>query len=339
MEGRNMKVAILGSGSWGCALANVLSDNKHEVIIWGISLEQVSDINENHKNSIFFEETLNEDIKATLNIEDIKGSECVVLAVPSHAIEEVLATATNVLDKPAYFINVAKGFHPVTHKRLSVVIEEAIPSDKRKAIVSLIGPSHAEEVIKRLLTVVNAVSEDEDAAKVIQKLFSNEYFRVYRSTDVIGAEYGVAIKNIMAIASGILAGVGQGDNARAALITRGLAEMTRFGVAKGGELSTYLGLDGVGDLIVTCSSMHSRNFTAGLQIGLEGSADNFWKENKRTVEGVAACKVIYEEAKDMGIEMPITSAVYEVLYNNAKPQEIITELMMRKLKSEGEFVE
>ena len=330
-----MKVAILGSGSWGCALANVLSDNKHEVIIWGISLEQVSDINENHKNSIFFEESLNEDIRATLNIEDIKDSECVVLAVPSNAIEEVLSTAVNVLNKPAYFINVAKGFHPVTHKRLSVVIEEAIPSDKRKAI----GPSHAEEVIKRLLTVVNAVSEDEEAARVIQNLFSNEYFRVYRSTDVVGAEYGVAIKNIMAIASGILAGVGQGDNARAALITRGLAEMTRFGVAKGGELSTYLGLDGVGDLIVTCSSMHSRNFTAGLQIGKDGNSEKFWRENKRTVEGVAACKVIYEEAKNMGIEMPITSAVYEVLYNNAKPQEIITELMMRKLKSEGEFVE
>ena len=335
-----MKVSILGSGSWGTALAQVLSDNKHEVLVWGINEDEIRDINVNNKNSAFFEASLNEDIVATTNIEDIKDSECIVLAVPSKAIEDVIKRALTVLDKPAYFINVAKGFHPISHKRLSVVIEESIPKDKRKAIVSLIGPSHAEEVIMRLLTVVNAVSEDEEAAKDIQKLFSNEYFRVYRSTDVIGAEYGVAIKNIMAIAAGILTGIGQGDNARAALITRGLAEMTRFGIAKGGNPSTYLGLDGVGDLIVTCSSMHSRNYTAGLQIGKDGNAKRFWEENKRTVEGVAACKVIYEEAKKSGIDMPITNAVYEVLYNNGSPQDIITELMMRKLKAEeGHFVD
>ena len=164
--------------------------------------------------------------------------------------------------------------------------------------------------------------------------FSNDYLRVYRNTDVIGAEIGVAIKIIMAIASGILEGIGQGDNARAALMTRGLAEMTRYGVALGGKKETYLGLDGVGDLIVTCTSMHSRNFTAGLQIGKDGSSEKFWKENKRTVEGVAACKVVYEEAHKRGIDMPITDQVYAILYEGKSPEECIKTLMSRSLKPE-----
>ena len=335
-----MKTAILGTGSWGTALAQVLSDNNEEVILWGISEEQVNDINQNHKNTAFFETTLNENIRATTQIEEIKDSDCILLAVPSVVIEDVLKQALEVLEKPVYIINVAKGFHPVSHKRLSEVIADVVPAEKSTGIISLIGPSHAEEVVERMLTVVNAVSSDEEAAKLIQNMFSNEYFRVYRNTDVIGAEYGVAIKNIMAIASGILAGIGQGDNARAALITRGLAEMTRFGISQGGNPSTYLGLDGVGDLIVTCSSMHSRNFTAGLQIGKDGNADRFWKENKRTVEGVAACKIIYEEAQKKGIDMPITNAVYDVLYNHGNTKEIIAKLMNRKLKSEeGHFTE
>ena len=209
-----------------------------------------------------------------------------------------------------------------------------MPSDKLKAVVSLIGPSHAEEVVKRLLTVVNAVSEDEESAEAIQKLFSNDYFRVYRNTDVIGAEIGVALKNVMAIASGILEGMGQGVNARAALMTRGLAEMERYGVAFGAKPETFLGLDGVGDLIVTCTSTLSRNFTAGYEIGKDGSAENFFKTNKRTVEGIFACKVVYEEAKKHNIDMPITNAVYGVLYEGKKPQDAIVSLMKRDLKSE-----
>jgi glycerol-3-phosphate dehydrogenase (NAD(P)+) len=169
---------------------------------------------------------------------------------------------------------------------------------------------------------------------VIQETFSNDSFRVYRNTDVIGAEIGVALKNVMAIASGILTGLGQGDNARAALMTRGLAEIARYGVAMGGKAETYLGLDGVGDLIVTCTSYHSRNFTAGLQIGKENSAVEFLKENKRTVEGIRTCEVIYDLAKKNNISMPIIEAVYKVLYEQAKPKEVIKDLMERSLKSE-----
>lgn len=331
-----MKIRILGTGSWGSALAQVVADNGHDVMMWGIDAAEVNDIENNHHNSKYFEVEMNHDVHATQDISCVKDADVILIAVPVMALESVVEQIAPLLDHSVTFINVAKGFHPVTHERLSVVMERIIPSSMRKAIVSLIGPSHAEEVILRMLTSVNAVSDNEQQAQMIQELFSNSYFRVYRNTDVIGAEIGVALKNVMAIASGILEGVGQGDNARAALMTRGLAEMTRYGVAHGGKAETYLGLDGVGDLIVTCTSMHSRNFTAGLQIGKDGSAENFWKENKRTVEGVAACKVVYEQAKVEGIEMPIVNEVYAVLYEGKSPAEAISALMGRSLKSEME---
>lgn len=329
-----MKIRILGTGSWGSALAQVLADNGHDVMMWGIDASEVNDIENNHHNSRYFEVEMNHDVHATMDISCVTDADVILIAVPVMALESVVEKIAPLLDHPVIFINVAKGFHPVTHERLSVVMERIIPASMRKAIVSLIGPSHAEEVILRMLTSVNAVSDNEEEAQMIQELFSNSYFRVYRNTDIVGAEIGVALKNVMAIASGILEGVGQGDNARAALMTRGLAEMTRYGVAHGGRAETYLGLDGVGDLIVTCTSMHSRNFTAGLQIGKEGSAENFWKENRRTVEGVAACKVVYEQAKAEGIEMPIVNEVYAVLYEGKSPSEAISALMGRSLKSE-----
>ncbi len=329
-----MKVAVLGSGSWGCALAQVLADNGQDVIVWGVDENQVKDINENHKNSVYYDADLNPNLKASSQLSCIDDADVLLLAVPSMALESVIQQSSERVTKPVIVINVAKGFHPVTHERLSVVIQKAMPADKLKAVVSLIGPSHAEEVVVRKLTAVSAVSENEESAQIIQNLFSNHYFRVYRNTDVIGAEIGVALKNVMAIASGILEGVGQGDNARAALMTRGLAEMERFGVALGGKKETYLGLDGVGDLIVTCTSKLSRNFMAGYQIGEDGGSEHFFATNKKTVEGVFACKVVFEEAKKLGIEMPITNAVYDVLYQNRKPLDAIEELMMRDLKSE-----
>lgn len=329
-----MKCAVLGTGSWGTALAQVLADNGHDVVLWGINPNEVHDINENHHNSKFFECRISEKLKASLDLSVIHDAELILLAVPSIAIEETLQKAVAVLDHPVLIINVAKGFHPVSHKRLSVVIEENVPAADRRAVVSLIGPSHAEEVILRMLTAINAVSEDEAAAEQVQELFSNHYFRVYRNTDVIGAEIGVAVKNIMAIASGILEGIGQGDNARAALMTRGLAEMSRFGIALGGKKDTYLGLDGVGDLIVTCTSRHSRNFMAGYAIGRAGDAKSFLETNTKTVEGISACRIVHEEAEKRNISMPITDQVYQVLFEGKKPSDAIDDLMRRDLKSE-----
>ncbi|MCR4950341.1 MAG: NAD(P)-dependent glycerol-3-phosphate dehydrogenase [Solobacterium sp.] len=330
-----MKIRVLGTGSWGTALAQVLADNGHDVLMWGINAGEIEDINVRHCNSRFFEGTISDRIRATAEIEDIRDADVVLAAVPVMALESVLQKAAGIVENKVIWINVAKGFHPVSHKRLSEVIAETVPEEKREAIVSLIGPSHAEEVIIRLLTTVNAVSENEEAAETVQKLFSNSYFRVYRNNDVIGAETGVALKNVMAIASGILEGIGQGDNARAALMTRGLAEITRYGVLKGGRKETFLGLDGVGDLIVTCTSRHSRNFMAGLAIGKANSAEEFMKTNKKTVEGIFACKAVYEDAKSIGIELPITEQVYAVLYEGKEPAKAVIDLMHRELKAEN----
>ncbi len=330
-----MKISVLGSGSWGCALAQILVRNGHDVVVWGIDESEVNDINQNHQNSRYFKDVkLDDRLKATTDMSLIAGSEALLLAVPSMAIDSVMENAEKYCDEPFYVINVAKGFHPVTHERMSEVIKKAVSKDKLKDVVSLIGPSHAEEVVVGLLTCVNAVCENDASAKVIQETFSNDAFRVYRNTDVIGAEIGVALKNVMAIASGILTGLGQGDNARAALMTRGLAEIARYGVAMGGKAETYLGLDGVGDLIVTCTSYHSRNFTAGLEIGKADSAEEFLSNNKRTVEGVRCAKVVYEEALKHGISMPITDQVYKVLFESKKPSVAMSELMSRELKAE-----
>ena len=330
-----MKIRILGTGSWGTALAQVAADNGHDVILWGINAKEVDDIEQNHHNLAFFDTEISDKVHASTDMNVIKDVDILLAAVPTMALEEVLTKAVQIIDHPIIIINVAKGFHPVTHERLSVVIKHIVPAEKRTAVVSLIGPSHAEEVILRQLTAINAVSEKEESAEIIQNVFSNEYFRVYRNTDEIGAEIGVALKNVMAIASGILEGCGQGDNARAALMTRGLAEMTRYGIAQGGRPETFLGLDGVGDLIVTCTSQHSRNFMAGYQIGHDGTAEKFMHENKKTVEGIYACKVMHEEALRQGIDMPITNEMYAVLYEGEKPSDAIRHLMGRSLKAEN----
>ena len=313
-----MKIGILGSGSWGTALAQVLTDNQHDVMIWGRDLDEIVDISRYHRNERFFpNQILNDNIDASLNFDNVLDAEILILAVPTVAIEDVCKKIAENFKHPVTIVNVAKGFHPTSHKRLSLVIKDTIPSDILTAVVSLIGPSHAEEVVIRLLTVVNAVSDNEEASKLIQKTFSNNYFRVYRNTDVIGAEIGVAVKNVIALASGILSGLGYGDNARAALITRGLVEISRYGIFYGAKPETFLGLTGVGDLIVTCTSVHSRNFQAGLLIGQFDTAKIFWETNEKTVEGVNAVKVVYEEALRNNIEMPITEQVYIVLFEGA----------------------
>lgn len=329
-----MKIGIIGTGSWASALAQVLADNNQKVILKGINQEEIDDININHRNETFFPGVkLNEKIVASKKYEDIVDSDVILFAVPVVACESVALEICPLLKKTPIIINVAKGFHPTTKKRLSLCLKE-IFGLRVKGIVSLLGPSHAEEVVMRLLTSVNVVSEDEALAQEVQCIFANNYFRVYWHNDVIGAEIAAATKNIMAIASGVLTGLKQGDNARAALMTRGLAELTRFGLALGAKKETFLGLNGVGDLIVTCSSYHSRNFQAGLKIGEDNGAENFLKTNKKTTEGVLTTKTVHYLAQELDISMPITEAVYAVLYKNHKPSEVIETLMNRPLKEE-----
>lgn len=330
-----MKTVILGSGSWATGIAQVLADNHIEVVMWGIDNEEIDDIQKNHRNRKYFDQVeLNPSIQASTDLSVAKDADVVVLSVPTIAIESVCKQVATHLNKKAIFVNTSKGFHPDTNERMSCLIRESVPQDKLSSVVSLIGPSHAEEVVRRLLTTICAVSTNEEDAKFVQKHFSNEYLRIYTGNDEIGSENGVAVKNAIAVASGVLAGLGYGDNTRAALITRGLAEMIRFGVAMGGKFETFMGLTGIGDLIVTCTSEHSRNFQAGYEIGKANSAQVFWDTNKKTVEGVRTAKVVHEIAKANGITMPIIDEIYAVLYEGKEPVQSARELMIRDLKSE-----
>lgn len=334
-----MKAAILGTGSWATGLARVLNDNGVEVLMYGVDDREIDDINIRHCNYKYFKNVkLEENIRATKNLTDvIDGASYIIITVPTQFVRSVLEQVKPLLKTKVTIINAAKGFDMNTNMRISDTIRSVFTNSEINPVVSLIGPSHAEEVVIRMLTAVCAVSLDEKTAQDVQKLFSNDYLRVYTLTDEIGAEYGAAYKNVIAVASGILKGLGYGDNSRAALITRGLVEMTRYGMLKGGKAETFFGLTGVGDLIVTCSSEHSRNFQAGKEIGLSDNASDFMAGNQKTVEGIRTCKVIHDDILKNypEFEAPITNCVYEVLYENGKPSEKVKELMNRTLKSES----
>lgn len=329
-----MKVGVIGTGSWGTALAQVLCDNNIDVLIWGRSAIEVDSINNEHKLSYLGNVLLNENLKATKEFKDLLSSDVIILATPTGALDSVCEMINNHFLKPLIFVNVAKGFHAQTNERMSVAIKRLINPQLLKGVVSLIGPTHAEEVIIRLETAITAVSDDIELARTVQDLFANDYFRVYTNTDVIGAEVGAAVKNVIALASGMLEGLGLGDNARAALITRGLTEIRRLGTAMGGNDQTFFGLTGVGDLIVTATSQHSRNFQAGKLIGQHNSASYFWENNQKTVEGVKAAKVVKDLAIKYNVSMPISNEIYSVLYENQSPKDAVNKLMNRKLKSE-----
>ncbi len=332
-----MKVTVLGAGTWGTALSQVLADNGHDVFLYARKQEVVDEININHTNVAYFpkEIILSSKIHAVISLsEAIEHARILVFCVPTLALKLLLKDVIPFLKKKVIIVNTAKGFDPDKKQRLSDLIREEVPKEKRSGIVSLIGPGHAEEVIQRQLTVVTATGQSLHANRTIQNLFSTSYFRVYTNQDEIGAEYGVAIKNAIAIASGILEGLGYGDNARAALVTRGLHEMVRFGKHFGGKTKTYLGLTGLGDLMVTCNSHHSRNFIAGVQIAKDNGAEHFLHSPHATTEGIKTVETVYFIAQEHHIYMPIVEAIYQVLYQQAKPKEVIISLMVRPLKKE-----
>ena len=332
-----MKVCVVGTGSWGTSLAQVLADNGHNVVMYGIDEMEINDINQSKNTRYFNDLVINENIKATTNLsEAIKDTKVIILVVPTKITAVVLEEIKQYLseDNKVYFVNASKGFDPKTNDRMSNTIRNIIDERYRYEVASIIGPSHAEEVILRMYTAIASVSTDLNVAKFVQELFSNNYIRLYTLEDEIGAEYGVAIKNVLALCSGIITGIGLGDNTRAALLTRGLNEMIRYGIAKGGHLETYFGLTGIGDLIVTATSKHSRNFQAGYRIGQEGSAKSVIEDTKTTIEGVRTCQVIYEDSHKMGIELPIIHECYKVLYEDENPTDAIARLMSRDLKAE-----
>jgi glycerol-3-phosphate dehydrogenase (NAD(P)+) len=331
------KITILGAGSWGTALALVLADNGNQVTMYSKNAKVCDEINQRHTNSKYFDDVfiLPNSIVATNELANaIDDTQLIVLSVPSSSVRDMVKSMIPFLKTKTLIINTAKGFDPLTNNRLSETIRQLIPKKLLQGVVSLIGPSHAEEVINRQLTLVSAVSKYAPLAEKISNLFSNEYFRVYVQTDEIGSEVGSALKNVIAIASGVVTGLKLGDNARAALVTRGLTELMQLGKVLGGKLKTHAGLTGLGDLIVTCYSKHSRNYQAGIIIGKDNSAESFLSSNQKTVEGVAFAKIAHQLAKKFRLKLPIVGAVYSVLYEKKRPSELVKTLMNRPLKVE-----
>lgn len=329
---------MLGAGSWGTALAIVLADNGHEVCLWTKNENRVEEINEKHTNLQYLPEIqLPETIRASTSIETaLRGTDLVVLAVPTKAIREVLQLIKSVRKEPLTAVHVSKGIEPDTLMRISEMIREELPEELCKDIVVLSGPSHAEEVSLRHPTTVTVSSDNMDAAEKVQDIFMNQHFRVYTNPDVIGVEIGGALKNIIALAAGISDGLGYGDNAKAALITRGLAEIARLGTKMGADPLTFSGLTGIGDLIVTCTSVHSRNWRAGNMLGKGQKLQDVLDNMGMVVEGVRTTRAARQLSLKYGVEMPLTEALYQVLFEGKDPKTAVDELMARMKTNEME---
>ncbi|YCA12534.1 NAD(P)H-dependent glycerol-3-phosphate dehydrogenase [Bacillus sp. AK128] len=324
-------VTVVGAGSWGTALAIVLADNGYQVRLWAHKAAQIDEINHKRTNEKYLPGiVLPDNVKGYTSLnQSLDGIETIILAVPTKAIREVMAQIREILKKPITIVHVSKGIEPDTFKRVSEVITEEMPADLLVDVVVLSGPSHAEEVSRRQPTTVTVACENMVSAEKVQDMFINQHLRVYTNPDVVGVEIGGALKNIIALAAGITDGLGYGDNAKAALITRGLAEIARLGVAMGANPLTFAGLTGIGDLIVTCTSVHSRNWRAGNLLGKGQSLDEVLENMGMVVEGVRTTKAAYQLARKMNVSMPITNALYDVLFNDKTPKEAVDSLMAR----------
>ena len=330
------KITVFGMGSFGTALANVLAENGHTVLMWGKNEDSVKELNDHHQNKRYLKDVvLDSRIKATSDIKEAANfTDIYLMALPTKAMREVTSEIDSLIDSKKTFIHVAKGIENDTFKRVSEMIEDSISEDRNGGIGVLSGPSHAEEVVIKQPTTVAASSKDEKVSKLIQDLFMNDYLRVYTNNDLVGVELGGALKNIIAVASGIVAGMGYGDNAKAALMTRGLAEISRLGEKLGADPMTFLGLGGIGDLIVTCTSTHSRNYTLGFKLGQGQTMDEALNEMNMVVEGIYTTNSVYHLAKQQNVDMPITNALYKVLFEDNPVKDSVKDLMGRDKKSE-----
>lgn len=331
MQIQKEKIAVIGAGSWGTALSLVLADNDHEVRLWGHNPDQINELNTTHTNKKYLPEILlPETIVGYDSLEMVlKEVKTIILAVPTKAIREVIKKMVPYVENPLTIVHVSKGIEPDTLMRISEMIEDEMPEHLLQDVVVLSGPSHAEEVSLRQPTTVTVSSKSMEAAERVQDLFINQHFRVYTNPDIIGVEVGGALKNIIALAAGITDGLGYGDNAKAALITRGLAEIARLGTKMGASPLTFSGLTGIGDLIVTSTSVHSRNWRAGNLLGKGQNLDEVLENMGMVVEGVRTTKAAYQLAEKYGVKMPITTALYNVLFNHAKPKDEVDLLMTR----------
>ncbi|MGN0846236.1 MAG: NAD(P)H-dependent glycerol-3-phosphate dehydrogenase [Kiritimatiellia bacterium] len=329
-----MNISILGTGSWGTANAVLLANARHHVTVWGRNAEYVDEIRRTRINAKYLPGMeLPEAIRWTADAEEaLKGADIVVVAVPSRHFEAVCRSFGGRLPEGATVVSLTKGFCPQTHRRMTEIAADVFGTSR---VVALSGPSHAEEVVRGMPTAVTAASADTFCARLVQTVWTGPSFRVYTSDDVVGVEAGGAVKNVLALAVGASDGLGFGDNTRAALITRGLAEVTRFACALGGRPETLAGLSGAGDLIVTCTSRHSRNHSVGERLGRGESVEAIVGSMQMVAEGVGNAQTVHEIARERGVEMPIAECVWRLCYDGYSVREAIGDLMNRPMKGEN----
>ena len=331
-----MNIAVLGAGSWGTTLAVLLARKGHQVRLWAHRPEFAATLAADRENSRYLKGvTFPETLQIAVHLRElVSWSEMIVTAVPSQALRETLLGFFDLPLNGKILVNVAKGIEIGTGKRMSEVLLEVLPGLQPSRVAALYGPSHAEEVSKEQPTTVVASSSSLATAEKVQEVFHTSMFRVYVNTDIIGVEIAGSVKNIIAIAAGISDGIGFGDNAKAAIITRGMAEISRLCIKLGGDAVTISGLAGIGDLVVTCLSRHSRNRYVGEEIGRGRSLDEVISQMNMVAEGVHSSMAVYELSRAVGVDMPITRAVYEMLFERKPVQQAIMDLMTRDLKQE-----
>lgn len=326
-------IGVLGAGSWAMGISMLLSDNGHKVTMWSALPEEIEILKRDRENPKFIKDVkLPESIGLTEDLEEaVKGKDIIVMAVASKYVRSTAARFKDMIRPGQLIVNLAKGLESGTLYTPKKVIEEELP---QADVYVLSGPSHATEVAHRLPTAVTIAGDDKETAKYLQKTFASNVFRVYTSSDSLGVELGGALKNVIALAAGMADGLGYGDNTKAALITRGIKEMSRLAIKMGAEPETLYGLSGIGDLIVTCASMHSRNRRAGILIGQGKTMEEAVKEVNMVVEGIVSAQSAKELARKYDVEMPIVDAVNRVLFENEKPLDAVNELMGRDFRDE-----
>ena len=333
-----MNISVFGSGGWGTAVAKLLSENRHNIVLWSKFSEEATLLDEKRENPLLKGVVIPAEITITSDIDKAAdGCEMAVIATPSFAVAETAAQLKDRLSPECIIVCISKGIEKDTSRLFSQILRETLGDEVRLA--SLSGPTHAEEVGRQLPTACVAASGDLEVAKTVQDVFMNDFLRVYTSNDVVGVELGAALKNVIALGAGISDGLGFGDNTIAMLLTRGLAEIAELCVALGGKKQTLAGLAGLGDLIVTCTSHHSRNRRAGVMIGQGVAVEEAMKRVGAVVEGYYAAKAGYELSRKAGIDMPITEETYEVLYNGKDPMTAMRDLMGRTRRHESDLSE
>jgi glycerol-3-phosphate dehydrogenase (NAD(P)+) len=332
-ETRN--IAVIGAGSWGTALSMVAARNRHQVRLWARETEVATGINQSHRNPLYLSEFNLENVRATTVIEDaVKDADFVMLVVPSHAMRETILRLQPFLNSGVVLVSAAKGVENSTLMRMEEVAADVLRASFEPRYVALSGPSFAREVAEGDPTAIVAASRDRDASELVQRSLSSSFFRVYTNTDVVGVELGGAVKNVVAIAAGVVRGLGFGTNAVAAIITRGLAEMTRLALAEGARVETMAGLAGLGDLVLTCTGELSRNRRVGVELGRGRKLEEILAAMREVAEGVKTTRSIYELGRRLGVEMPITESIYALLYEDKPALDAANELMGRPLKRE-----